>query len=61
MRLDGKYLAAFTVFDDIFEEQKDLIFKSGFVGCAVWVILSGNKFFEVLYILTLHSKNTIGH
>ena len=61
MRLDGKYLAAFTVFDDIFEEQKDLIFKSGFVGCAVWVILSGNKFFEVLYIMTLHSKNTIGH
>jgi len=41
MRLDGKYLEAFSVFDDIIEEQKDLIYKSGFVGCAVWVILSG--------------------
>lgn len=41
MRLDGKYLEAFTVFDDIYEEQKDLIFKSGFVGTAVWIILSG--------------------
>ena len=39
MRLDGKYLKAFTVFDDIFAEQKDLMFKTGFVGGAVWVIL----------------------
>ena len=41
MRLDGKYLEAFGVFDDIYAEQKDLLFKSGFVGAAVWVILSG--------------------
>ncbi len=41
MRLDGKYLEAFSVFDDIYAEQKDLLFKSGFVGAAVWVILSG--------------------
>jgi len=41
MRLDGKYLEAFTVFDDIYREQKELLFKSGFVGAAVWVILSG--------------------
>jgi len=41
MRLDGKYLEACTVFDDIYREQKELLFKSGFVGAAVWVILSG--------------------
>ena len=41
MRLDGKYLEAFSVFDDIYAEQKDLLSKSGFVGAAVWVILSG--------------------
>ncbi|EKX41400.1 hypothetical protein GUITHDRAFT_142088 [Guillardia theta CCMP2712] len=41
MRLEGRYLEAFTVFDDIYRENKVLIFKSGFVGSAVWIILSG--------------------
>eukprot|EP00960_Hanusia_phi_P001230 33801-Hanusia_phi.AAC.1 len=57
MRLEGRYLEAFTVFDDIYRDNKVLIFKSGFVGSAVrlqvnvaplhddflkvWVILSG--------------------
>lgn len=41
MRLDGKYLEAFTIFDDIYRENKRLIFTSSFVGGAVWIILSG--------------------
>jgi hypothetical protein len=61
MRLDGKYLEAFTVFDDIYREQKEMIFKCGFVGSAVWVILSGANWWAERQNSAMEGKmDTIG-
>ena len=35
-----RYLEAFTIFDDIYRENKKMLANSGFVGAAVWVALS---------------------
>ncbi|KAG5180071.1 hypothetical protein JKP88DRAFT_324581 [Tribonema minus] len=40
MRVEGRYLDAFTTFDDIFAENTQLIVASSFVGSTVWIILA---------------------
>jgi len=40
MRVEGRYIDAFTVFDDIFQDNTGLLRTSGFVGATTWIILS---------------------
>lgn len=40
MRVEGRFLEAFTMFDDVFTKHKDILATTGFVGVAVWIILA---------------------
>ena len=40
MRVEGRYIDAFTVFDDIFEDSTGLLRTSGFVGVTTWILCS---------------------
>eukprot|EP00953_Heterococcus_sp_UTEX-ZZ885_P011426 6612-Heterococcus_DN1.PRE.2 len=40
MRVEGRYLEAFTTFDDIARENKQLLIASGFMGFTTWITLS---------------------
>jgi hypothetical protein len=40
MRAEGRYIEAFTTFDDIFRENQSLLATSGFVGATTWLIIA---------------------
>eukprot|EP00899_Mesostigma_viride_P007563 jgi/Mesvir1/16808/Mv15172-RA.1 len=40
LRVEGRYLEAFTAFDDILAANAQLLLASGFVGATLWVILA---------------------
>jgi Ion transport protein len=46
MRVEGRYDTAFTLLDDVFWNQKDILCTAGFVGVTVWIVVSS------LYYLT---------
>ncbi|CAM9194722.1 unnamed protein product [Chrysoparadoxa australica] len=54
MRVEGRYLEAFTVFDDIFRDNKQLLTASGFVGCTTWIVLS-----SCYYLAERHNSDMI--
>lgn len=40
MKVEGRYLRAFTTFDGIFRKNRQLLLTSGFVGFSCWLITS---------------------
>ena len=52
MRVEGRYVEAFTLFDDVFREQKSVLITAGFVGLTTWVIVAS------LYYVTEHRSTS---
>jgi hypothetical protein len=40
MKVEGRYIEAFTLIDDVIREQKGVLGTAGFVGASTWVICS---------------------
>ena len=51
MRLEGRYLEAFTLFDDVLVNNAQILGVTGFVGFATWIIVSA------LYYLAERTNN----
>ncbi len=41
MKVEGRYIEAFTLIDDVVREQKGVLGTAGFVGASTWVICAG--------------------
>ena len=54
MKVEGRYIEAFTLIDDVIREQKGVMSTAGFVGFSTWVICSA-----FYYVAEHHSKLSI--
>jgi hypothetical protein len=50
MRVEGRYIEAFTLFDDVIRDNSGILMTSGFCGAAIWVICAS------LYYYTEHEN-----